>query len=290
MVGLTVLLAVSAAIVEQQVEEECMPMKEVTALTFEEGGLTNRRRSPVSPKLHCVSNCYAGARVEAAQCVAQGSSDSGGTQWKCQGRVFGGFALGRVKVQCEGCEGPGDSNIRKGSCALQYTLVRTSGRGRDGFVKGRSYRMHQIEGAQPHADGGGSGTGALILMALFVGVCILASRSSRAATHSRYQQQCAPASPYGYPAAVHGVGGGSSGPGWGGVLGGLGTGMFLGSMMERSSAPRYRDSAGYGDRGDFGYAGCGGGGGYDMELGGGGGGGCGGGGGGGDAFGGTDVL
>eukprot|EP01062_Namystynia_karyoxenos_P061478 TRINITY_DN5377_c0_g1_i2.p2 TRINITY_DN5377_c0_g1~~TRINITY_DN5377_c0_g1_i2.p2 ORF type:complete len:331 (+),score=89.88 TRINITY_DN5377_c0_g1_i2:100-993(+) len=266
--------------------DQCTALRGITALTFEDGGAATRVRTPSVPALQCTGSCFTGVLVEAAQCVAQGVDDSGRPQWKCQGRMTPGYRFARVKVQCEGCSAPGDPLVRKGSCALRYSLARTGplrGRGAQrGLLPGRSL-------SDAHSPDSGYSTGGTLLFLLAAGVlCCLCARSRHGSGNPPVAYAYGrPDIPTGIPVAGGGMGGGF-GSGWGSTLGGLGTGLFLGSMMERGwgghqqPAQPYAGGADYGDYAHGGgYADGGGhsgdfGGGYDQ--------------GGGDAFGGTDVV
>ena len=96
---------------------ECSPVSQLTALTFRPGDVAYRRRNPSVPSMVCI-DCPAGTRPPTVQCVAHGLNDFGRPQWVCEAQD--GMNLGTVEVVCEGCSGPGDTLVLKGSCQLQY--------------------------------------------------------------------------------------------------------------------------------------------------------------------------
>jgi hypothetical protein len=121
-------------------------MDSLTALTFRSGALTTGRRTAPIPQLNCLGSRALCAKYQppVIQCTPVGSDGDGGLEWKCEADLVNGVGLGEVEVGCEGwgtlrlfiqcCylmtdvrleDGPSDPYILKGSCALNYNLVRT---------------------------------------------------------------------------------------------------------------------------------------------------------------------
>jgi len=60
---------------------------------------------------------------EVVRCTNEGGEGTD-IDWKCEADLPESLRFGRVEVSCEGWSGSGDPYILKGSCGLQYRLVR----------------------------------------------------------------------------------------------------------------------------------------------------------------------
>jgi len=274
-IGLAVILSATFAVGEESADDDmCMPLSSITALSLQPGMTQTRRRTANVPTLNCVGNCPANAFVSGAQCTQTGMSDNGLPSWKCKGTFPGAtsrdrYALGSIRVQCEGCKKAGDPRVVKGSCALTYSV--------------QSRHLSRRGAAYPQRTSDEMTAGDYIMLALIIGslvaCCYCAAKKRGQADYTTYEG--VPIGPDGKP--IPGAAGGvhhhhHHGGGYGGG-GGFGTGMFtgflMGDMMGRMSS--------------YGHGGYGGGygGGYDDDGFGGGGGDSWGGDGG---FGGTDSV
>lgn len=238
---LSVALLASCTLALVADDDQCMLMSSMTAVSFEQGMTTTRRRGPNVPKLNCQGNCPDAAYLSGAQCTQTGLSDNGLPSWKCVGNFPGSsgreqYALGSIKVQCEGCTKAGDPNVVKGSCALTYSVKsRSAGR-----------RHHHHETAEF------DWVPVLLLLFIACGCYVCATRQSN------YTKYVEPA--YGVPvgaqggAQVHHHYGG--GYGYGGS--GFGTGMLTGYVMGSALSGAHHGGGYYGGYDDAGYSGGGG--------------------------------
>lgn len=103
-----------------------MPMRDVQTLTLRAGQYTTGRRSSGVPQLVCLSEggLGAAARPKVVQCANKGVDDRGQVQWRCEADLPAEARFGHIEVVCEGYERPGDTDILKGSCSLEYTLEK----------------------------------------------------------------------------------------------------------------------------------------------------------------------
>eukprot|EP00756_Hemistasia_phaeocysticola_P001424 Hpha_TRINITY_DN11009_c0_g1::TRINITY_DN11009_c0_g1_i2::g.92630::m.92630 len=179
----------SVAVSGSKIRGDCVALSSITALTFEEGGVARRSRTPPVVSMSCVGNCEGGPRVTAAQCKRQGVDDGGSPQWECRGRfspAIPPWGFGRVRVQCEGCTRPGDAYVTRGSCALQYSLRRLSKPGPVHSLaqpRGRPYNSHQGRytsySTTDYASESASSTAfwnLFLLLCCFFGVCLPMAR------------------------------------------------------------------------------------------------------------------
>lgn len=97
-------------------------LEDLRALTFVDGEWTAARRGDPRPQLSCHGSACRTLRPRAVQCVQRGN-----LQWKCEAQLPSSYDLGTVHVSCEGWDRPDDAYILRGSCALEYELVRSSG-------------------------------------------------------------------------------------------------------------------------------------------------------------------
>lgn len=108
----------------------------LTALTLHHDRLTASRRTPPIPQLSCRGSPCATYQPPVVQCVAVGSSGLGGLEWKCDADLPRGVRFGTVEVGCEGWDAPGDDYVLRGSCALEYELVRAAPALEDDYAYG----------------------------------------------------------------------------------------------------------------------------------------------------------
>ena len=104
-------------------------LSQVTAITLNKGQWTTGRRGPNMKQLNCVGGTGADGAYEpdTVQCIQTGF-DGIDAQWKCTDpNMPGYYKFGRMEVVCEGYEYPTDPFILKGSCGLEYELIRFPG-------------------------------------------------------------------------------------------------------------------------------------------------------------------
>ncbi|KAF8581059.1 DUF1183-domain-containing protein [Ramaria rubella] len=95
----------------------------ISSLTFYSDTLTQSRRTPPISQLKCIGKpCYL-FQPDVVRCVNDGGRGAD-VEWKCQADLPDSLRFGRVEVSCEGWSRPGDPMVLKGSCALEYRLVR----------------------------------------------------------------------------------------------------------------------------------------------------------------------
>ena len=151
--------------------DSCIAYSQLTSLTLELGQTTGRVRTPNVDKLSCQGNCPSEAILDSVQCSQSGFSDNGAPSWQCRGHFMGPpgrFRLGRVRVQCEGCDGPQDSRVRRNSCSLKYSVETRGGSISHSRYYGRDHYHYQDT----------SGTLFLIIL-LSICCCIVVMKKSK---------------------------------------------------------------------------------------------------------------
>ncbi|GAA6056219.1 hypothetical protein JCM3770_002093 [Rhodotorula araucariae] len=103
-----------------------IPLSSLTALTLHKNKRTAARRTSPIPQLACRGSTCRSYQPDIVQCVAVGSDGAGGLEWKCEADLPHGIRFGEIQVGCEGWDGPEDTYILRGSCGLEYSLVRAS--------------------------------------------------------------------------------------------------------------------------------------------------------------------
>lgn len=98
-------------------------LKNVNALTLNQGQYTTSRRSLPVLQLNCVGGSAASEsyKVKTVQCVNTGF-DGKDYNWKCESVLPKSLRLGKLVVNCEGYDFPDDSYVLVGSCGLEYNL------------------------------------------------------------------------------------------------------------------------------------------------------------------------
>lgn len=107
---------------------DCRPMRHMTAITFRRGEYTIQARSPPMPTMECVDCAHQVAdsahQPDIMQCTSVGL-DGEAPQWKCEGYESSDARITFSDVVCEGCNYAGDTDIRVGTCILEYGLKWT---------------------------------------------------------------------------------------------------------------------------------------------------------------------
>ncbi|EJD49762.1 DUF1183-domain-containing protein [Auricularia subglabra TFB-10046 SS5] len=97
-------------------------LSDIHALTFYAGEKTLARRTSPIAQLKCIGKPCRTFQPDVVRCT-----NTGGTgvdvDWKCETDLPASLRLGRVEVSCEGWARPGDPNVLKGSCGLEYHLL-----------------------------------------------------------------------------------------------------------------------------------------------------------------------
>eukprot|EP00756_Hemistasia_phaeocysticola_P001423 Hpha_TRINITY_DN11009_c0_g1::TRINITY_DN11009_c0_g1_i1::g.92628::m.92628 len=117
----------SVAVSGSKIRGDCVALSSITALTFEEGGVARRSRTPPVVSMSCVGNCEGGPRVTAAQCKRQGVDDGGSPQWECRGRfspAIPPWGFGRVRVQYGGSRSPVPSTPSHSPAVVPTTVTK----------------------------------------------------------------------------------------------------------------------------------------------------------------------
>lgn len=132
---------------------------EIDALTFVSGKETTARRGRPMPQLSCVRGPCSDATLlpVAVQCRNAGT-DGVDVQWRCDAELDKSVKFGELQVSCEGYANPDDPFVLKGSCGLEYELVRV------GF--GRSPLT-----STENADGSGLSLFSIVVL-LVIGFCL----------------------------------------------------------------------------------------------------------------------
>ncbi|CAI8028369.1 Store-operated calcium entry-associated regulatory factor [Geodia barretti] len=237
-------------------------LKEVTALTLEQGKMTTgRRSSPVqqvsfslSPsllpshivlilscavcvcvQLKCVggsAGCSYGSQPRVVQCHNRGF-DGYDVQWECKAELDSKYQFGKIQVSCEGYEYPDDPYILRGSCGLEYELDLTQ-HGEDGNSHHGNYHHDNGYQGYPHQQGRkswswvgllGLAVAAFIFYQVIKG-CFGGGHRQTATPGSSYSGSQTYSSP-----PPSGVGGGGGGTGLGGFWTGAATGGALGYLF-----------------------------------------------------------
>ncbi|KAF7970633.1 hypothetical protein HWV62_23575 [Athelia sp. TMB] len=98
-------------------------LSSIPRLTFYKDELTVARRSARVPQLTCVGEPCSLYTPDVVRCENIGGSGVE-VEWKCEADLPQALRFGRVEVGCEGWSGRGDEYVLKGSCGLEYRLVR----------------------------------------------------------------------------------------------------------------------------------------------------------------------
>ncbi|TDL14428.1 DUF1183-domain-containing protein [Rickenella mellea] len=98
----------------------------IRTLTFYNGEQTKAsRRGPPVPQMVCIGKPCHLYQPEVIRCTNEGG-EGVEVDWKCEADLPESLRFGRVQVSCEGWSGPGDHYVVKGSCGLEYRLVKIS--------------------------------------------------------------------------------------------------------------------------------------------------------------------
>jgi hypothetical protein len=133
---------------------------DIETLTFVAGKQTTARRGSPMPQLSCVRGpCNDASLVPVAVQCRNVGTDGVDVQWRCDADLDSRVKFGELQVSCEGYANPDDPYVLKGSCALEFELVRVGG--------GRSpeNRVHV-------GDDSGGFSWPTILVFLLIGICI----------------------------------------------------------------------------------------------------------------------
>lgn len=112
-------LAIASALASERVH-----IRDVSALTFAAGKMTEQHRGSPVPQLACRGGSGAryASEVRTAHCRNIGW-DGGQVVWECETQLPPGLQLGPFDVVCEGWR-PGDTEyVGSGTCQLEYELV-----------------------------------------------------------------------------------------------------------------------------------------------------------------------
>ncbi|KAA1467444.1 DUF1183-domain-containing protein [Dentipellis sp. KUC8613] len=121
----------------------------IPALTFYKDALTRSRRGRPVQQLVCIGKACDLYTPDVVRCVNIGGEGTD-VEWKCEADLPEALRFGRVEVSCEGWSGPGDTDVLKGSCALEYRLVEVPRilRNSDSYVSpGKSWITAERVGA-----------------------------------------------------------------------------------------------------------------------------------------------
>lgn len=234
-------------------------LEKVTALTLEQGKMTNGRRSAPVPQLKCVggsAGCSYTNQPRVVQCHNRGF-DGYDVQWECKAELDSKYQFGKIQVSCEGYEYPDDPYVLRGSCGLEYELDLTQHGENSHYHKSYHHDDHYSAPPNYHHSRGWSWGGLLglavvgfilyrVLKGCFGGGYAQRQGMATGGTYAGSQTYSSP------PPNTGGTGGG-----WGGFWTGAATGGTLGYL--------------FGNRGrGYGYGGGGWGGNYGPSWGGGG--------------------
>lgn len=98
-------------------------LSNIPSLTFYKDAQTKSRRGKPVPQLVCLGKPCSLYTPDVVRCRNVGGQGTD-VDWKCEADLPEALRFGRVEVSCEGWAGPGDTHVLKGSCGLEYRLVR----------------------------------------------------------------------------------------------------------------------------------------------------------------------
>lgn len=227
---LTTTIAAAQDVVEDEEPQvvpsqpQCIAWSAFQTVMFTQGQTTrNRVRASNIPTMNCVGNCPSEARLDAAHCTQVGTTDEGTPTWRCSPNFAPnrqGFRLGTIRVECEGCTRRGDSSIRRGSCALYYSVVSPSSSRRHG-------NRHDFNHESESMD-----LVSFIVLLMFVMCSCAIAKKVLCGDHTTTTKggDYVTGVPVGAASYHHHYGGGGSGGGFGtGML----TGLVVGDMLSR---------------------------------------------------------
>lgn len=222
---------------------------DIGALTFTANRLTVARRVPAIPQLECLGGplCTEALMPKTVQCRNVGT-DGNTVQWRCDAELDNSVKFGRIEVNCEGFEFPGDPYVLVGSCGLEYELLRT---GAPSQHQGNHAGAHDH-----HTDDFSTGVAVLISTLVFLGfVCLMIAMLNRCfnsieptVIHTTYQPTSVPVVVTPAPVYYNSWGWGS-GWGWGGGGGGYGGGGYTRGVSSSSGSSGGGHSGGGGGGG-----------------------------------------
>ncbi|KAF8510952.1 hypothetical protein BU17DRAFT_55037 [Hysterangium stoloniferum] len=93
----------------------------IRSLTFYNGEFTKARRTSPIPQLKCIGKPCNVFQPDVVRCINDGGRGLD-VEWKAY--LPEQLRFGRVEVSCEGWSRPGDPTVLKGSCGLEYRLLR----------------------------------------------------------------------------------------------------------------------------------------------------------------------
>ncbi|KIJ51049.1 hypothetical protein M422DRAFT_224481 [Sphaerobolus stellatus SS14] len=97
----------------------------IRSLTFYKDEWTQSKRTSPVQQLTCIGKPCQYYQPDVVRCVNTGGKGLD-VDWKCEADLPEQLRFGRVEVSCEGWSKPGDPNVLKGSCGLEYRLIRIS--------------------------------------------------------------------------------------------------------------------------------------------------------------------
>ncbi|KAL9061876.1 MAG: hypothetical protein Q9206_000214 [Seirophora lacunosa] len=105
-------------------------LSQVKTLTLRHRLKTSHRRVPALPQLKCIGgNARGYYDVDIMRCKNQGADyEDENIQWTCTASLPSEFKLGTTDVICEGYESSSDPYVLKGSCGVEYRLLRGTGK------------------------------------------------------------------------------------------------------------------------------------------------------------------
>jgi hypothetical protein len=247
-------------------------MSEIKALTLYDNQHTTSRRGQPVPQLKCIGgdamlNSY---RPSVVQCKSMGY-DGVSQQWKCEATMDDKYRFGKVLVNCEGYTGPGDANVLKGSCALDYELwytekgkrmnneQHTTNRGRYQSQQQQQQQQHYRRSAPVYQESDDSSGGGMFIVVVIVLVVLVIIVSGICKGSSSNVPNAAPYTPpynpnvYPDPTPRYTSTGTTSGvSNTTAFIGGLATGAATGYMTGRATSNRSRSyEDGYSSRSNF---------------------------------------
>jgi len=119
---------VLAAPKPQQYGGDSIRLQDIGVLQFNVGEYAVNTRTPESiPRVTCAYNPLGDDNYlpTSVICKNKGLDESGSIIWKCEANMDSSLDFDNIQISCEGYNYPGDEFVRKGSCALTYTLKTT---------------------------------------------------------------------------------------------------------------------------------------------------------------------
>jgi len=157
-VAILVVVALSAP----STNNDSVLLTDIQVLQFNAGEYAVNTRTPENiPTLSCAYNPLNNDNLlpTSVTCKNKGVDSTGSVVWKCSGNMDASLEFDNVQISCEGYSFPGDKYVRRGSCALAYTLkvspnannnIRQQYQQQEQPRQYQHYQHHRVQDAREH--------------------------------------------------------------------------------------------------------------------------------------------